>query len=328
MVWLTWKQHSIEVLLGIAIILCVSLLLIVTGVHIYDAYQQYITSPCHLQPVDCIRRKGLFSDYINDGAFGNHTGEIAFFLTILFLPLVPGVFLGTLVVAREIEQGTYRMIWTQGISWSRWMLLKLAVLGGGTLLLVGLLQLLLSWWVQPMQSADVTSMWQFFDMRGIVPLAYTAFTFAFGVAAGTLLRRTVPAIALTVVVFVALRLLIFFFWRPYFLPPQSLLYTFDSGYSLPANTWILSQDITDRSGNVAPTIYGMPRVCFSTPDAPKLDESPDLFTCMKTHALRNRMLYQPVERFWLFQGIETTVYLGLGALCVGATFWWVKHKIL
>jgi hypothetical protein len=44
-----------------------------------------------------------------------------------------------------------------------------------------------------------------FDAHGIVPVAYAAFGFALGVAAGLLFRRTLPAMAVTLVVFAAVQ---------------------------------------------------------------------------------------------------------------------------
>ena len=45
-----------------------------------------------------------------------------------------------------------------------------------------------------------------FDARGIVPLGYAAFAFALGVTVGMLIRRTVPAMAITLAVFVAVQI--------------------------------------------------------------------------------------------------------------------------
>lgn len=53
-----------------------------------------------------------------------------------------------------------------------------------------------------------------FDQRGIVPFGYAAFAFALGVTAGMLLRRTIPAMIATLVVFAGLALVLagFCFW--------------------------------------------------------------------------------------------------------------------
>jgi hypothetical protein len=41
--------------------------------------------------------------------------------------------------------------------------------------------------------------------------------------------------------------------------------------------------------------------------------------CLQHRGLSEMVLYQPVGRFWLFQGIETAIFLGLGAVLLGVT---------
>ena len=62
-----------------------------------------------------------------------------------------------------------------------------------------------------------------FDQRGVVPLGYAAFAFALGVCAGLVLRRTVPAMAATLAVFVGVRLAVTNWVRPYLLAPLRLV---------------------------------------------------------------------------------------------------------
>ena len=63
------------------------------------------------------------------------------------------------------------------------------------------------------------SLYTTFDQRGIVPIGYAAFAFALGVLAGVLIRRVVPAMATTLVGFVAIRLLFDHFVRPKLITP-------------------------------------------------------------------------------------------------------------
>jgi len=73
--------------------------------------------------------------------------------------------------------------------------------------LAGFLGLMLTWWASPI---DTVNMNRFapgvFDQRGMVAIGYAAFAFALGVTAGVLIRRTLPAMATTLVAFVAARL--------------------------------------------------------------------------------------------------------------------------
>ena len=140
-------------------------------------------------------------------------------LAMLALPAVIGVFWGAPLVARELENGTHRLVWTQSISRTRWLATRVGLVGLFALAGAAAVTALVSWWCGPIDdalNAGATSGSGFleqtrmqpviFAARGIVPIAYTAFAFALGVTAGTVLRRTVPAMALTLVVFVAVGL--------------------------------------------------------------------------------------------------------------------------
>ena len=57
-----------------------------------------------------------------------------------------------------------------------------------------------------------------FASRDIVPLGYAAFAFALGTTLGLLLRRTLPAMAITLAVFIAIQILVPTLIRPHLLP--------------------------------------------------------------------------------------------------------------
>jgi hypothetical protein len=42
----------------------------------------------------------------------------------------------------------------------------------------------------------------------------------------------------------------------------------------------------------------------------------------------NYLSYQPADRFWTFQWIETGIYLAISALAIGATFWLVRRRMV
>jgi hypothetical protein len=97
--------------------------------------------------------------------------------------------LGAPLVAREIEQGTNRLAWTQSITRTRWLLVKLFVGALSCCALVGAMAPLLEWWTGAVQRGariQPTS----FDLSGFVDVAYVLFAFMLGAALGALIRRT------------------------------------------------------------------------------------------------------------------------------------------
>ena len=79
----------------------------------------------------------------------------------------------------------------------------------------GLLTWMADWWASPL---DAMNQDRFgianFSVHGIAPIGYAAFAFALGVTAGALLRRTVPAMAVTVAAFAVARVAVTYWVRP------------------------------------------------------------------------------------------------------------------
>jgi hypothetical protein len=58
-------------------------------------------------------------------------------------------------VARELETGTYRLAWTQSVTRTRWLAVKLGVVGLTSVAVAGLLSLMVTWWSSPIDRANL-----------------------------------------------------------------------------------------------------------------------------------------------------------------------------
>lgn len=326
MIWFTWRQHRIEALIGSIIFLLLSCVVVITGLNIRNLYERLGLANCVLPAPQCYQSLAIFNSQVEIKAFGDSTFYNLFFILLFaLLPLV-GVFLGAPAGARELEQGTYRLVWTQGVPWYRWLVAKVVLLSMATLVVFVLLSLILSWWSDPLSNV-LTTMWRFYDIRGVVLPAYALFSFVLGFSAGIVFRRTVSAMAVALIVFILVRILIEIFWRPYFLPPMYIDSSIPSSVQLPAQSWGIASEIIDRNGNVVPD--SATAICNSTVYSVGVVTSPtDSTTCWDRHGFRLRDVYQPGDRFWLFQGFESGMFLLLAAGCFVLTYWWVKHKVI
>jgi hypothetical protein len=70
---------------------------------------------------------------------------------------------------------------------------------------VGLLSLMVTWWSGRLDAAAM-NVYGTFDLRDVVPVGYAVFAFTLGVTAGVVIRKMLPAMATTLVIFVAVRL--------------------------------------------------------------------------------------------------------------------------
>ena len=124
-----------------------------------------------------------------------------------------------------METGTPALAWSQSVTRTRWLAVKLAVAGLPAMAVTEALSLMQSWWAAPLarpatgrRGVARTVNQLAFATHGITPLGYAAFAFTLGVAAGALIRRTLPA-RRHLAIFAALQIAMPLWPRPY-LPRQ------------------------------------------------------------------------------------------------------------
>jgi ABC-type transport system involved in multi-copper enzyme maturation permease subunit len=278
---------------------------------------------------------------------------------LVVVPALAGLFWGAPLIAREFENGTHRLAWTQSITRTRWLATKLAVVGTVSVLVTAVLSLLVTWWSSPIDRAHQDRFGSgLFGERNVVPLAYAAFGFALGALAGTIIRRTIPAMATTMVAFLAVRLAFTYAVRPHLLTPRHDALAIDPatmGFSStnggPAtlmpnppdipNAWIYSTHILDMTGHgltaqvvasscptlvqiSGPPVGSGPRIQTAVPASVQNA----LQQCVtKIGASYHEVLtYQPANRYWPMQWIETAIYLAVALALLGCCFWWIRNR--
>jgi hypothetical protein len=50
--------------------------------------------------------------------------------------------------------------------------------------------------------------------------------------------------------------------------------------------------------------------------------------CVTRHGFQDKYMYQPADRFWLFQAIESGIYILMSIILLTLTFWWTKYRII
>jgi hypothetical protein len=121
------------------------------------------------------------------------------------LMVIIGVLVGAPLVAREVEQRTQLVAWTQSVPRRRWYATKTSVLMTG-LALAGLLAGFANDRAQiPLTRGGLTSSrWIWFFSIDVAPAAEAVLAFALAVAIGAYLRRTLAAIGAALVGFLGL----------------------------------------------------------------------------------------------------------------------------
>jgi len=183
---------------------------------------------------------------------------------LLVLPALLGAFWGAPMIARELETGTFRLAWTQSVTRQRWLAVKLGLAGLASMVVAGLLSLILTLWFSPIDQVQLNRLSPaMFGVRGITPIGYAAFAFALGVTAGAFIRRTIPAMAATLVVFTGIRLAFSLWVRPYLIAPLRatsalVMPTGNGPASIPAAERVKADDlvVSDQVINAAGRVIG------------------------------------------------------------------------
>jgi hypothetical protein len=324
MTWLTWRQYRIQFAVGTALLAALCLLLVLTGLQFFAQYHAIVTQ--------CAARGGGGQNGANCSVGGGlfEGGPTAGFVSLIVLaaPVLAGLFLGAPMVAAEFEAGTTQFAWMQGITRARWLAVK-----AGWLLLAaaawgGILAALTTWWASPTNAEHGSQFYPGrFDVLDLVPVAYAVFAMALGICAGALIRRTVPAMAVTLGGFIAARVAVVLWLRPHYLSPITVTRGLTDAFTPAGSYWLISQGARDAAGQAIVGVNGeaqfngvpigsLPRACagLATPQGTITSSCRAALS-----GFRSFVTYQPASRFWTFQGIETGIFVALAVIALAVT---------
>lgn len=346
MTWLAWRQFRAPALVTIVGLAAAAAVLAVTGSHLHHLYTGYQS---HL--VSC--RAAGDCDQLKD-SFLRHDHHLFQYLGTLLvaIPGLIGVFWGPPLLGRELETGTHRLAWTQSVTRTRWLAVKLGVVGAAAVVAAGLASLMVTWWARPIDHlTDNRFSAEIFSSRGLVPVGYALFAFVLGVTLGLMIRRTLPAMALTLFGYVAVHLAVISWVRPHLVRANHVSlpltaansYGFNgnnggvhfvaSGASVP-NALVVSDRLVDASGHV-PASQTLTQFLHTSCPAivsppPGGDANGSAFnSCLArlSTSFHLDVAVIPASRYWELQLAETAFYVLLALALTAACFWWVRHRL-
>ena len=346
MIWLTWRQFRTQAVVVAAGLSAFAILLLVTGPHLVTLYRDSALASCHSS---CGTQADDFLTTVNSVA-PYHLVYLLGALLIILLPAVIGLFWGAPLIARELESGTFRLAWNQSVTRERWLAVKLGVVGLASMAAAGLLSLILGWWASPIdQAATIQPVGGFenrffpvvFGTRGIAPIGYAAFAFVLGVLVGLMIRRTIPAMGVTLAVIAAVQIVFPLWIRPHLITPVRNVSTVTVGNIQglgvnPGNqqiqnvmvaapdvpgTWIISNQVTTASGSTS--LGTVQQAC----QGPLASGPQACFSALAQKNLKSVVTYEPPDRYWTFQWLELGIFLTVAVLLAWGCFWWVRRRL-
>jgi hypothetical protein len=310
MTWLAWRQFRIPAAVSVVLLAVLAVVLAVT--HNQVEHQQHL-----------FKLLGTMQNAV---------------------PGLIGVFWGAPLIAREIETGNHRLAWTQSVTRTRWLAVTTAVSGLAGMIVAGLFSLMVTWWARPVDQMHMDRFaTAIFGERGVAPIGYAAFAFALGVTFGLVIRRTLPAMAATLVGYIAIRELMTYKVRPHLLRAAHLNLPLDPatlsfGFIQPQHAPPIAS-VTSTSANLPGALVFSSRIADNAGHAPTsrvlLNACHNQLQGAGAHGLQScvAMLsvnyhevvsYLPASSYWNLQWHEAGAYFGLALILIGFCFWWIR----
>jgi len=350
MTWLAWRQLRTPAAVAALGVFAVLVALAVTGPHLLNVYNTVVL-PCAAHD-DCF---GVTTHFQGLDSQLAHLGST---LTIL-APVLFGIFLGAPFIARELEAGTYRLAWTQSVTRTHWIVTRLTLVTLATAALMTLLSTAVTWWQRPLDLVN-NALWLNFDQRDVVPVAFAVFAVALGAFLGALVRRTLVAMAATIVGYFGARYLVTQYIRSHIFTPLRASLPFHlqltatgvgatigppqpndlvvSNQVVTGSGRVVGQSgvigpngnlgVTDLKGNGTAVFTGVGRCPNRIPvsTGPHWHTVPAtqaaLQRCVDSFHLHQLVSYQPASRYWPLQWSEAAIFVALaGVLAVGCVCW-------
>lgn len=349
MIRLSLRQFRVQGSVAALLLVLAALLLAATGPHLSELYAAFAKAqhPC-TRTDPCVQTSiNLSKPYQLLELLGT---------VLVAVPGLIGAFWGAPLISREFEHGTQRLVWTQSVSRRRWLIVKLGLVGLASVAATGLLSLMVTWWSSPIDRANANRFSDgLFGQRNIVPLGYAAFAFVLGVTLGLVVRRTLPAMATTLVLYLAVRLGFTYGIRQHLMSPvhatralAGIVDGFGSENGGPPtlfanaqlpNAWIYSTRIVDGTGHdltshvVVTQCHGLlnppgvPRSATRARVAPSNAAHDALHACITklSSSYHGLVTYQPASRYWTFQWLETGTFVVAAVALAGFCFYWLRH---
>jgi hypothetical protein len=340
MIWLTWRQFRTQSIVAIAALAATALVMGITGPHLAHLF--------HVEIASCIGQIG--SGACDNTTLNAFTASYEFVqrffgYALIVVPGLIGAFWGAPLLTREIESGTHQVAWNQSVTRTRWLTVKVGLIGLASALGVGLVSLMLTWWSSPLDRVNANRITPpVFDQRGIDPIGWALFAFALGLTAAVLSRRTLPAMATTLAVFTGARIVWPLYIRAHLISPVhetaavgSVPYDWVGVNNGPNSAmvvhvskpgaWVLSEQTVNAAGHQVPgsTLFNLCPVTVTDGVGKRPPDSCFIQSLVQLGYNRTVLTYQPANRFWPLQGVETGVLAAVAVLLIAFCYWWVRR---
>jgi hypothetical protein len=293
-IWVTWRQHRAQAAACFAIVCLTAVLAVTIGLWMRTAFSHDGLAACLARSggADC---QPAIAGFVHK--FSAATQLVS--VPLLAVPGFLGAITGPLLLGRELEQGTWRMAWSQTVPRTRWLTAKLTLVTGGLVVFGAAISALVGWYQAPLDQVSSRLQLSAYITGGLVFTCSLLCAFGLGVLTGLLLRNTIGAM---VVAYISWELVG---------TPGILL---SSSLHIPGPATLR-----------LPCYNGCPGASASSV-LPVTGHFGDQVLSVTRSGTQLIVSYIPAGRFWTVQLIAGGIYLLVGAAAVAGAVWLLHRR--
>jgi hypothetical protein len=295
MIWVTWRQHRTQAIVCLGVFCALAIFAVAVGSLMRSAFDADGLGAC-------LARSGgsgcpaVITSFVHrfDGP-----AAITANLPLFVIPGLVGVVVGAPLLGRELEQGTWRLAWSQTVPRTRWLVTKLALVTGGLVVFGVAITAVMSWYHAPLDQVSTRLQPPPFNYEGVLLPCSLLCAFGLGVLAGLLLRNTIGGM---VVAYIA--------WEI----PTAVITLLNGPIQFPPAA---TERITCQASCAGASTNSTP---------PVTGHLGDLVLNVVRHGDQLIVTYIPAGRFWTLQLIEGGVFLAIAAAALGTAVWLLHRR--
>lgn len=319
MTWIVWRQQRpVFITLAVALVVAVVTILLLRAGMVADLSARNLLDCVH-RGVNACRGQSV-GEFQKTWYDWMHIAQGV----VIVVPGLIGVFVGAPLFAREYEQGTHALAFTQSVGRTRWMVTKFVVAAFPALVFVAVLQFVVHNWLLAAGElgpfAGGPLYFSTFESQSVAPIAYTLFAYALGAFTGALFMRTLVAMTLTFGLFVVARGVLNL-RREHLVEPTRLV----TEYPAEAPVIERGQSVVDMGhlDDKGAVVTGSARWegCTSI-------DVPEFQACLKKNGVAQSYLdVIPVDQSTTLHVLEGSIFVGFAALFVLGSVWAVRRQV-
>jgi ABC-type transport system involved in multi-copper enzyme maturation permease subunit len=331
MIWVSWRRQRAQLLTLLGLLVVGASVITLLRSNMLDAIAAAQLTSCVTLPADqCTAPAAVIKNFYASWSDTMQTGQ----MLIIFSPALIGVFIGAPLFARELEQGTHVLAFTQSVSRTRWMSSKLVIALVPALVVLAVLQALVTWWLSAAGSLGPLDGSPFstgnFSMSHVSPVGYALFAFALGTFIGVVSRRTLVAMTAGLGAFIAVRFALEgLAYR--LLPTQHQEVAPDQEFTAQMDDGlVMKRGYLDAAGQQVPAdkARALTDACKTVPQGQgTADTQQQFLECLPKSGLAKRFAdYVPESMAWQAHLVDAAIFGALAVLLLAGTTWALRRQ--